>query len=595
MQQTLSSLQVRLSALQRIRLWYTLLVLIAAVFVVRLFYLQVIKHDYYQKAAFKSQLKQYEIPAQRGIIAAHYGEQISPLVLNQKLYTLFADPVYVKDAHADAAFIQRVIGGKSEDIEQSLKTAHTRYVVLAKKLSKDQKAQLDNLNLKGIGTREADYRIYPNGSLASQVLGFVNDDGNGNYGIEQALDDQLHGQPGELKAITDAQGVPLVGNKDNVQVDPKSGKEVVLTLDIGMQQMVEDALKAGLDAANSKSGSAVILDINSGAVKAMANYPTYDPSQYYSVSDPSLFNNPSVTSPLEVGSIMKTLTTSAGIDQGVITKDSTYYDPGVFVVDGIPITNVEGNTVVGTHTIQDFLNQSLNTGATWVLMQMGGGQINQKARDTWHDYMVNHFHLGSTTGIEQGNGEEAPGSIPNPDHGYGLNIQYANTAFGQGMSATIMQMAAADAAILNGGTYYLPHLEEGYIDPATGSEVKQPPKIWKQNIVKPGTSQALRQLMEGVVANNYGIYKVRKPSDQYIIGGKTGTAQISQPGGGYYANRFTGLFLGFVGGDKPQYMIAIRVNDPHINGFAGAGAAAPIFAQISAALLDNFNVLPRTQ
>ncbi len=584
-----------LSALQRIRFWYALLVVIAAVFVVRLFYLQVIRHDYYQKAAIKSQLKQYEIPAERGSISAHNGDQVVPIVLNQKLYTLFADPVYVKDTHNTANDLQRVIGGNSADIEKLLQTSGTRYVVLGKKLTKFQKDKADSLNIKGIGTRETEYRTYPNGQLASQVLGFVNDDGEGKYGVEQALDSALKGSPGELKAITDVQGVPLVGNKDNIVTDPQPGKQVVLTVDIGMQQMLEDALKTGVEKANAKSGSALILDINSGAVKAMANYPTYDPAQYYKVTDPTVFNNAAVSAPLEVGSIMKTLTTSAAINEGVISRDSTYFDPGVFTVDGEKITNVEGSSAIGRHSIQDFLILSLNTGATWVLMQMGGGQINQKARDTWHDYMVNHYHLGQATGIEQGDGEEANGSIPDPDHGYGLNIQYANTAFGQGMSATITQMAAADAAILNGGTYYLPHIVEGYIDPMTGKETRDAPKIWKSNIVKAGTSLDLKALMEGVVANNYGLYKMRKPLPQYSIGGKTGSAQISLPGGGYAADTYNGTFVGFVGGDKPQYMIALRVNEPHVAGYAGAGAAAPVFSQISQSLIDNFNVTPKTQ
>ncbi|GAC1387102.1 MAG: penicillin-binding protein [Candidatus Saccharimonadales bacterium] len=588
------SVHQSLSALQRVRLWYAFLIVIASVFVVRLFYLQIIKHDYYQKAAFRSQLKQYEIPAERGTIIAHSGDRLTPLVLNEKLYTLFADPVYIRNTHSSAQSIQQIIGGSSSEIEKQIKTADTRYVVLAKRITSEQKGKLDQLHLKGIGTREQSYRTYPNKQLASQVLGFVNQDGDGTYGVEQALDSQLKGQQGELKAITDAQGIPLVGNKDNVIKDPVSGKKTVLTIDVGMQQMAEDALKAGLDAASSKSGSLVIMDINSGAIKAMANYPTFDPSQYYNVTDSSLFSNAAIAAPIEVGSIMKTLTTSAAIDQGVISKDSAYYDPGTYVIDNTPITNVEGNSIIGTHTIQDFLSQSLNTGATWILMQMGGGQINQKARDAWHDYMVNHFHLGSATGIEQGNGEESPGTIPDPDKGYGLNIHYANTAFGQGMSATILQMTAADAAILNGGTYYVPHVVEGFIDNEKSDEIKSPPMIWKKNIVKPSTGLALQQLMEGVVAHNYQLYKVRKPTDQYIVGGKTGTAQYAQPGGGYFSDRYNGTFLGFVGGDKPQYMIGVKVNDPHISGFAGAGAAAPIFASVSASLLDNFNVTPKS-
>ncbi len=581
-----------LTPLQRIRIWYGLLIVIAAVFVVRLFYLQVIRHDYYQKAALKGQLKEYLIPASRGTIMAHNGTDITPLVLNEKLYTAFADPVYVKDPHTAASEIQRVIGGKADDIEKQLKTSDTRYVVLAKKLSKDQKAKLDDLKLKGIGTRETPYRTYPDGQLASQILGFVNDDGEGKYGIEQALDSELKGTPGELKAITDAQGVPLVGNKNNVITEPKQGKQLVLTIDVGMQQQLEDILKQGVADVRAKGGSAYVIEVNSGAIKAMANYPTYNPAEFYKVKDGAVFSNPAVGAQLEVGSIMKTLTVSAAIDQGAITKDSSYYDPGTFVVDGHPITNVEGNSVIGTQNIQQLLNLSLNTGATWVLTQMGGGKINQQARERWHDYMTNHYHLGKATGIEQS--YEAEGSIPDPNEGFGLDIQYANTAFGQGMSATLLQMGAAVASILNGGKYYQPHLVEGYIDPATNKEVTTPPKILNDHVVKPETGQALQALMEGVVASNYSGYKMTKPLPQYSVGGKTGTAQIGKPGGGYYEDLFNGTFIGFVGGDKAQYLIAVRIEEPHGVMYAGAGAAAPVFAKLSNMLLNNFGVTPRT-
>jgi cell division protein FtsI/penicillin-binding protein 2 len=581
-----------LAPLQRIRIWYALLIVIAAIFVVRLFYLQVIRHDYYQKAALKGQLKEYEIPASRGTIMAHNGTAITPLVLNEKLYTAFVDPVYVKDPHTAASEVQRVIGGNANDIEKQLKTPDTRYVVLAKKLTKEQKTKLDDLHLKGIGTRETPYRTYPDGQLASQILGFVNDDGEGKYGLEQALDGELKGTPGQLKAITDAQGVPLVGNKNNVITEPKQGKQLVLTIDVGMQQQLEDILKQGVADSNAKAGSAYIMEISSGAIKAMANFPTYNPAEFYKVKDGAVFANPAVGAPLEVGSIMKTLTVSAGIDQGVITKDSTYYDPGTFVVDGLPITNVEGNSVIGTQSIQQLLILSLNTGATWILKQMGGGEINQQARERWHDYMVNHYHLGKATGIEQN--YEADGTIPDPNEGFGRNIQYANTAFGQGMTATLLQMGGAVSAVLNGGTYYQPHLVEGYIDPATNKEVTTPPKILNDHVVKPETGQALQELMEGVVANNYSGYKMAKPLPQYSVGGKTGTAQIGRPGGGYYEDRFNGTFIGFVGGDKAQYLIAVRIEEPHVNNFAGAGAAAPVFGKLSSMLLNNFGVTPRT-
>ncbi|GAC1392687.1 MAG: penicillin-binding protein [Candidatus Saccharimonadales bacterium] len=578
-----------LTPLRRIQIWYALLAFVCALFIVRLFYLQIIRHDYYQKTALQGQLKDYEIPAVRGVIAAHTGDQITPLVLNEKLFTLFADPKFIQDPHESSLKINAILGGNPHDYEVKMRL-HSRYVILGKKLTSDQKKQIDSLNIKGVGTREASYRTYPNGTLASQLLGFVNDDSEGVYGIEQALNSKLKGKPGQLKAITDAQGVPLVGNKDNIDISPQQGRETVLTIDTGMQQQLEEILKQGLDNAHSPSGSALIIDPNSGAIKAMANYPTYDPGQYYKVVDPAVFNNSAVSSPLEVGSIMKTLTASAAIDQGVISKDTTFYDPGKYSIDGATVRDIEEDGGAGVRSVTDILTYSLNTGATWMLMQMGGGQINQKARDTWHDYMVNHFHLGSPVGIEQG--YEASGYIPSPNTGYGINIAYANTAFGQAMTATPIQMAGAVSSVINGGTYYVPHLIEGYMDDS-GNEVKNKPSIWKSNVVKPDVGEQLKTMMEAVVNRNYVTYKMTKPSPSYIIGGKTGTAQIANPSGGYFEDKFNGTFVGFVGGIKPQYLIVVRVNTPKINTYAGAGAAAPIFGKLTDMLINNFDITPK--
>lgn len=587
--------------LKRIRFWYALIIFVAAAFVVRAFYLQVIRHGYYAKAALSGQLRQYEIPAKRGTISAYSGNQVVPFVLNEKKFTLFADPVYVKEPESTARAIASAIGGSPDDYEARLKTAETRYVVLAKKLSKEQKGKLDKAAKdkdtatlwKGVGTREVEYRTYPNGQLASQVLGFVNDDGEGKYGVEQFLDEKLKGIPGQLKAITDASGVPLAANKDNVIIEPKEGSDVLLTIDIGMQKHLEDILKAGLDNANSESGSALVMDVNSGAIKAMANYPSYDPAEFSKVEDASVFTNAAVASPLEMGSIMKPLTFAAAMDTGHVNKDSSYYDPGAYEFDGNTVTNVEGQNLVGTRTVRDILQQSLNTGSTWLLLQMGGGELNEKARITWHDYLVNHFLFGKKTGVEQG--YEAEGSVPDPLEGYGLDIKYANTTFGQGITATLVQIAAAHAAVYNGGTYYKPYLVEKITAP-NGEKTVTKPTIVKSGIVKQQTTQDVLNLMEYVVQRNYSGYQfAHKPRPEFMIGGKTGTAEIAKPdGGGYFTDRNNGTFVGFVGGDKPQYVIILRVNEPHVNNYAGAGAAAPIFGSISYMLIDNSYVTPRT-
>lgn len=582
-----------LSTVARVRLWYGFLVLVFAVFSVRLFYLQVIRHDYYEKLASSNQLKQYVIPAERGPIYAMTNNGQAPLVLNEIRFTLYADPKYVTDSAKAAMAVQKVIGGDAVNHAEKMTKQGSRFEILGKLLTREQSKSILDQKLKGIGTQPINYRTYPQGELAAQVLGFVNDDGVGTYGIEQALNEELKGKPGQLKAITDISGVPLAANRDNLIINPIAGKGLLLTLDLGMQAELEQILKQGLKDAGSESGSALILDVKTGAIKAMANLPTFNPSEYYKVEDARAFTNETISSPLEVGSIMKPLTAAAALNEGVVSKDTSYYDPARFTIDGYTVKNVEEDGGPATHNIADILQLSLNTGATWLLMQLGGGEINEKARVTWHDYMVNRYGFGKITGVEQG--YELGGSVPDPKKGFGLNIQYANTSFGQGMTATPLQMGAALAAVVNGGTYFKPHLVEAYIED-TGNKLPKLQEVGRTGVVKPAVSQQMIELMQNVVDKNYNLYRINKPDPAYVIGGKTGTAQVPRPiekGGGYYDDRFNGMFMGFIGGDSPQYVIVVRVNEPKIAGYAGLRAAAPIFGKLTNMLINNSSVTPR--
>lgn len=570
---------------------YAILLFIFVLVLVRLFYLQVIRHSYYRDTALAGQFKEYEVAPERGTISAHDGDKTVPLVLNEERFTLFADPKFIRNPEDAAAKIQKVIGGDQLTYEKLMR-ADSRYSILAKKLTRQQKEAVANLELKGVGTKSEPVRVYPQGSLAAQVLGFVNDEGAGKYGVEQFLNDDLKGQPGQLKAVTDAKGVPLAANSDNVVIEPVAGQQIVLTIDVPMQRQLETILKDGLDLAKSKSGSALIMDPNSGAIKAMANYPTYNPAEFFKQEDAAVFSNAAVSSPLEIGSVMKPLTAAAALDTGAVQPGTTYFDPGKFKVDDKEITNVEEVRGSGTRSVADILKMSLNTGATWLLMQMGGGQINEKARTTWYDYMSNHYRLGKPTGIEQG--YEQPGSIPSPTDGFGLNIQYANTAFGQGMSATPLQLGSAISAVLNGGTYYKPYLVDKVILP-DGQEIVNEPEVVQKDVVSPAVSANIKDFMEQVVKANYTVYGMKTVPANYSIGGKTGTAQISNPSGGYYENKYNGMFMGFVGGDKIEYVIIIRVNEPGIPGYAGSRAAGPIFTATQAMLINNFAVSPKSQ
>ncbi len=219
---------------------------------------------------------------------------------------------------------------------------------------------------------------------------------------------------------------------------------------------------------------------------------------------------------------------------------------------------------------------------------MGGGSINQKARDTWYDYMAHHYMFGKPTGVEQG--YEADGYVPKPgDNGAGIDLTYANTAFGQAMTATPLQMGAALSAVVNGGTYYTPHL----VDETTGADgvaSKLRPAA-KYGVVSAKVGQEMVSLMQYVVDHHHIVPAFDQ--SKYSVGGKTGTAQIAKPGGGYYDNDFNGTYMGFVGGDMPKYVIVVFVNKPKIGGYAGTAAAQPVFGALAHMLINNSFVTPK--
>ncbi len=582
--------------LKRTRIWYGFLLFVVLMFGIRLFYLQIIRHDYYRQAALSDQLKQYEIPAARGTISAYDGGDSVPIVLNQTLFTIYADPAFVKDADKAASALSDVLGGQPSDYREKLTREGSRYVIIAKKVSKAQKEKLLKYNYPGLGAQEQSYRVYPQGSLASQVLGFVNGEGRGTYGIEQALDDSLKGEPGLLKAITDVHGVPLAASGGNVSTPAVPGKNVQLSLDLGMQKQMENIIKDQYAKTHSEGISALIMDPYDGRIKAMANYPTYDPARYGDVKDPSVFQNAAVSRAIEPGSTMKPFTVAAGLDQGVVTPSTTFYDPAHWLVDGYNITDIEEDGGARMQSVESTLTLSLNTGATWLLMRMSGhnDKITYKGINAWHDYMIKHYRFGKDTNIEQG--YESAGYIPPADQSTpALSLRYANTTFGQGVQITALQMGGALSSVLNGGIYYQPTLIDGYRD-SSGELQKKKPLVLQTGVVNSQTSKAMVPLMESVVKKYLSDgFSYMRFSDRYSVGGKTGTAQIAKPnGGGYEDSIFNGTYMGFVGGTRPQYVIVVYNIKPHVVGYAGSRGGQPVFADLAHMLINNGYVTPKS-
>lgn len=568
--------------IDRIFVLQSIFFLVGLIFIARLFYLQVIKQEHYKSSARAEQYKQLEIEPERGSISV-LDSTNDPILLaiNESRFLIFADPVYVKDPSGTAEKLAPVIGVDKSEIEEKLKK-ELRYVILAKKVTKDVRAKVEGLGLKGVAWKEERIRAYPQGSLAAHVLGFVNDEGDGQYGIEGYLNDDLRGEPGQVRAVTDIEGTPLALNKDNVIDQPDDGNDIILTIDQTIQRVSEEELKAGVERSGAKSGSIVVVETDTGRVKAMANYPTYDVSNYTKVENAAVYQNRVVSEPLEPGSVLKTLTVGAAIDSGAVGKNHTYFDPGFVQVDDSNIRNVT-DLGSGTRSVFDILHYSLNTGAVHLLKQMGGGDITEEGRIKWHSYLTERYRFDKTTGVEQE--EEAVGIIPSPSEGDGLRVQYANTAFGQGLSVTIMQLGGALSAAINGGTYYKPTLV--YSTGEGTDQTIREPTIVDTGVLSASSSADLVSLMKDYV----DVMAPDARRDGFVVGGKTGTAQLAAPGGGYRADVYNATFAGFVGKSKPKYTVIVRLDEgSSARNFGGFQDARPVFTGVVNGIMDNIPI-----
>lgn len=569
----------------RTRVLAVLLLLVMVIFIVRLFYLQIVKHDYYVEVANNEQVSRLTIPAKRGEIYALANGQPVPLVMNQTVYTVFADPATVTDADKIVKTIQDVAGDKAKDnLKELVTTENSRYQVLATKVSRDQANKIKEANLNGVGFQEASQRVYIEGSLASQTLGFVNYEGKGLYGVEGYLNDRLSGTDGILQSVMDVNSVPLTIGDDNIDIPAQDGENIVLSVDRNIQSYTEQALSAGLKRTGATRGSVVVINPQNGRVMAMTNQPTYNPSDLSAVADVGLFNNAVVSAPYEPGSDVKTLTMATGIDKGVVKATDTYVNTDIIKVDDREITNASlGHT--GTITFQYALNWSLNTGFVTVAKRLGDGEsINRTARDTMYHYFHDLFRLGQLTGIEVAN--EAVGTVISPDEEEGNAVRYSNMAFGQGLDVTMIQVASAFCSLVNGGKYYKPTVLAGQID-GEGN--------YKENdIVEPSAtiSTTSAAQIRAMVHEARNIFYSRVDKSGYYIGGKTGTSQVIK-NGTYSDDETVGTYLGFGGSEETSnYVIMVQVSGDHKK-LEGARDAMPIFTDISNWLLDYLEIKPK--
>lgn len=558
-----------------------LLALCFLLIVARMYDLQIISHQKYVDLAMSQQTMQNTIFAKRGEIYMMDGDNTTPVVMNEKVYTISVDPFLLRseggqELKEDETKIDQLVQGYAVNTwDKVFANEASRYAVIAKNVPYERAKQIKEAKITGVYAQGSTKRVYPEGDLAAQVLGFVNADGKGQYGIEGSLNKELTGVNGILKTVKDVNNIPLTIGKNNVRVPAQDGKNVVLSIDRNIQKKTEDAIKATIEKFHVTNASAVVMNPRNGQILAMAGTPTYNPAEYAKVTDARAFQTDVTMSAFNPASVCKTFALAAAVDSGVMTPETTYNNTDLVTIDGWPIQNaIKGHT--GNISMQEVLTYSLNTGSIQALRLLGGSEteITYQGKEKLYDYYYNRFGLGKYTGIELA---ESKGTVIPPTDIDGTNARYANMTFGQSLDLTMIQVATAFSAVVNGGDYYTPTLVAGEIK--NGEFVRDVLKERDHQAIESSTSETMRKMLHTarLVFPNVKYY-----DEGVYVGGKTGTAQVVK-NGKYTFDETIATYIGYGARsetDYPEYVIMTKVWEDNRR-LDGGMNAKPIFDEIS--------------
>lgn len=558
-----------------------LLALCFILIVARMYNLQIISHQKYVDLAMSQQTMQNTIFAKRGEIYMMDGDNTTPVVMNEKVYTISVDPFLLRseggqELKEDEAKIDQLVQGYAVNTwDKVFANEASRYAVIAKNVPYERAKQIKEAKITGVYAQGSTKRVYPEGDLAAQVLGFVNADGKGQYGIEGSLNKELTGVNGILKTVKDVNNIPLTIGKNNVRVPAQDGKNVVLSIDRNIQKKTEDAIKVTIEKFQVTNASAVVMNPRNGQILAMAGTPTYNPAEYAKVTDARAFQTDVTMSAFNPASVCKTFALAAAVDSGVMTPETTYNNTDLVTIDGWPIQNaIKGHT--GNISMQEVLTYSLNTGSIQALRLLGGSEteITYQGKEKLYDYYYNRFGLGKYTGIELA---ESKGTVIPPTDIDGTNARYANMTFGQSLDLTMIQVATAFSAVVNGGDYYTPTLVAGEIK--NGEFVRDVLKVRDHQAIESSTSETMRKMLHTarLVFPNVKYY-----DEGVYVGGKTGTAQVVK-NGKYTFDETIATYIGYGARsetDYPEYVIMTKVWEDNRR-LDGGMHAKPIFDEIS--------------
>ncbi len=532
------------------------------------FKLQILQHEEMVRRAERQHQRSVPLTPGRGAILDCNGNN---LAVSVEMYSCYGEARHIQDVEATATALAPFLEVTQQEIVRKIRGSKN-FVWLERRIPPERATRIRNLKLRGIGFAPETKRFYPNSEIAAHVIGFTGIDPNGLGGVELKYDSIILGNTGFLVTERDALGRDLAPRAELVK-SSSPGKNVVLTLDKNIQYITEKELAQAVTASGAKGGIALVLEPDTGRVLALANYPTFNPNSYYRYSQADLRNR-AVADSFEPGSTFKVFLVAAALEERLVR-------PG----DALNCEN--GSYTIATHTVHDthrygnlsvseILKYSSNIGAAKIGFKLGSERLSRYLRS---------FGFGERTGIDLPG--EAPGNMRNRQRWYGIDL--ATISFGQGISASAIQLATAFSAVANGGKLMKPYVVERVLDDS-GTELHRVAPQMVRRVISADTAAKVTRMMETVT--DAGGTGTNAALEGYRVAGKTGTAQKADPvTRRYSASKRTASFIGFIPADRPRLTILVVIDEPKTSPYGGV-VAAPAFRGIALNSLAYLKVLP---
>ncbi len=544
---------------------FALIFLLGTAITARLVFLQIISGQLYRALAQGQQVLPTEISPERGdIFLQDKSGKLYPLATNYQMQYAFASPVEIENAEAIASGVSQILSVDKNKILGALNEKDSFYELLKSRISDEEAQKLKEASFKGVYVGSAKSRYFPQATSAAHLSGFVGAGGAGQYGIEGYYNNTLQSSPAG-KFLTDV-----------LKTGSEKGSNIILSIDYNIQFFAEMLLQKAVKDLEFEDATIIVVDPKTGRIFALANWPSFNPNEYFIQKDLSIFQDAAVQKLFEPGSAFKPFTMAVGLDTGKVTPDTKYTDPGRIQLGASYILNYAGRSY-GEQTMTQVLEKSINTGAVFVERQVGN--------QVFIDY-AKKFGFFEATDVD------LAGEIysENKTLRSGRDINFITASFGQGIEITPIQLVRAFSALVNGGSLVRPFVADKIMN-ADDSVAKTTQPLVGPRVISAETSNKLVQMLVSVVENGFG-KSARIPG--YYIGGKTGTAQVSWAALGEarsgYSDKTIQSFVGFAPAFDPRFIILVKLNNPKAK--TAEYSAAPIFRDLAKYIIDYWEIPP---